>query len=54
MRAPKTAGFSEVFILGFGAVIGTSTQKLHARDPMVLNALITTKYIVKGKGATRE
>lgn len=39
---------------GFGAEIGISTQKLHVRGPMGLNALTTTKYIVKGAGQIRE
>ena len=38
---------------GFGAEIGISTQKLHARGPMGLRQLTTTKYIVNGKGQTR-
>ncbi len=38
---------------GFGAEIGISTQKLHARGPMGLEALTTYKYIVQGNGQTR-
>ena len=38
---------------GFGAEIGISTQKLHARGPMGLQQLTTTKYIVNGQGQTR-
>jgi glutamate-5-semialdehyde dehydrogenase len=38
---------------GFGAEIGISTQKLHARGPMGLQELTTTKYIVTGEGHTR-
>ncbi len=38
---------------GFGAEIGISTQKLHVRGPMGLDALTTTKYIIKGDGQTR-
>ncbi len=38
---------------GFGAEIGISTQKLHARGPMGLEALTSTKYIVQGNGQIR-
>lgn len=38
---------------GFGAEIGISTQKLHARGPMGLQQLTTAKYIVNGQGQTR-
>ena len=38
---------------GFGAEIGISTQKLHARGPMGLRELTTTKYIVTGNGQIR-
>ena len=38
---------------GFGAEIGISTQKLHARGPMGLRELTTTKYVVRGSGQTR-
>ena len=38
---------------GFGAEIGISTQKLHARGPMGLSELVTTKYIVEGDGQVR-
>ncbi len=39
---------------GFGAEIGISTQKLHARGPMGLEALTTIKYVIYGQGQTRE
>ncbi|WP_300562076.1 glutamate-5-semialdehyde dehydrogenase [Companilactobacillus sp.] len=39
---------------GFGAEIGISTQKLHARGPMGANELTTTKYLVNGNGQIRE
>jgi glutamate-5-semialdehyde dehydrogenase len=39
---------------GFGAEIGISTQKLHARGPMGLKALTTTKYIIMGNGQIRK
>ncbi len=45
--------FSDGGQFGFGAEIGISTQKLHARGPMGLKALTTTKYIVYGNGQTR-
>jgi len=38
---------------GFGAEIGISTQKLHARGPMGLNELTTVKYVVRGSGQVR-
>ncbi|HEY5697528.1 MAG TPA: glutamate-5-semialdehyde dehydrogenase [Acidimicrobiales bacterium] len=38
---------------GFGAEIGISTQKLHARGPMGLRELTTAKYVVRGNGQTR-
>ncbi len=38
---------------GFGAEIGISTQKLHARGPMALRELTTTKYLVTGSGQVR-
>lgn len=46
--------FSDGFIFGLGAEIGISTQKLHARGPMGLDALTTTKYFIKGDGAVRK
>lgn len=46
--------FTDGFEFGFGAEIGISTQKLHARGPMGLPALTSTKYIVRGTGQIRE
>lgn len=46
--------FTDGFEFGFGAEIGISTQKLHARGPMGLQALTTTKYIIFGNGQIRE
>ncbi len=46
--------FSDGFQFGLGAEIGISTQKLHARGPMGLGALVTYKYVVKGNGAVRK
>lgn len=45
--------FTDGFEFGFGAEIGISTQKLHARGPMGLKALTTTKYIIYGNGQVR-
>ncbi|MEG2440882.1 MAG: glutamate-5-semialdehyde dehydrogenase [Acetivibrio sp.] len=46
--------FTDGYEFGFGAEIGISTQKLHARGPMGLKALTTTKYIIYGNGQIRE
>lgn len=46
--------FTDGFEFGFGAEIGISTQKLHARGPMGLPALTSTKYIVRGTGQIRQ
>ncbi|MDD6572516.1 MAG: glutamate-5-semialdehyde dehydrogenase [Thermoflexaceae bacterium] len=46
--------FTDGFEFGFGAEIGISTQKLHARGPMGLKELTTTKYIIYGNGQIRE
>ena len=45
--------FTDGFEFGFRAEIGISTQKLHARGPMGLTALTTTKYIIYGNGQVR-
>ena len=46
--------FTDGFVFGLGAEIGISTQKMHARGPMGLSALVTWKYIIKGDGAIRK
>ncbi|MFK5883037.1 MAG: glutamate-5-semialdehyde dehydrogenase [Candidatus Izemoplasma sp.] len=46
--------FTDGVEFGFGAEIGISTQKLHARGPMGLNELTTIKYIIYGNGQIRE
>ena len=46
--------FTDGFEFGFGAEIGISTQKLHVRGPMGLEALTSTKYLVYGEGQVRE
>ena len=46
--------FTDGEVFGFGAEIGISTQKLHARGPMGLDALTTVKYRVWGEGAVRK
>ncbi len=46
--------FSDGFVFGLGAEIGISTQKLHARGPMGLSALVTEKYLIFGDGSVRK
>lgn len=46
--------FTDGFEFGFGAEIGISTQKLHARGPMGLEALTSTKYLILGSGQIRK
>lgn len=46
--------FTDGFVFGLGAEIGISTQKMHARGPMGLDALVTWKYLVKGNGSVRK
>ena len=46
--------FTDGEMFGFGAEIGISTQKLHVRGPMGLEALTSEKYVVKGNGQIRK
>lgn len=46
--------FTDGYEFGFGAEVGISTQKLHARGPMGLKALTSTKYVIYGNGQIRE
>jgi glutamate-5-semialdehyde dehydrogenase len=45
--------FTDGFVFGMGAEIGNSTQKLHARGPIGMRELTTTKYVVHGDGQVR-
>lgn len=45
--------FTDGAQFGLGAEIGISTQKLHARGPMALEEITTSKYVIKGNGQTR-
>ena len=49
-----STAFTDGGQFGFGAEIGISTQKLHARGPMGLAELTSTKYLVFGDGQIRE
>ncbi|MBA2239898.1 MAG: glutamate-5-semialdehyde dehydrogenase [Solirubrobacterales bacterium] len=46
--------FTDGFEYGLGAEVGNSTQKLHARGPIGLRELMTTKYVLRGEGQVRE
>ena len=46
--------FTDGFEFGFGAEVGISTNRLHARGPMGLRELTTYKYVVRGNGQVRE
>ena len=45
--------FTDGFEFGYGAEIGISTQKLHARGPMGLHALTSSKFFIYGNGQIR-
>jgi glutamate-5-semialdehyde dehydrogenase len=51
--ANVSTAFTDGAQFGFGAEIGISTQKLHARGPMALPELTTYKYLIEGEGQTR-
>ena len=51
--ANASTRFTDGFQFGFGAEIGISTQKLHARGPMALPELTTYKYLISGDGQVR-
>lgn len=46
--------FTDGFVFGLGAEIGISTQKIHARGPMGLEALTSSKYYINGNGQVRQ
>ena len=46
--------FTDGFEFGFGAEIGISTQKMHARGPMGLEQLTSIKYVIHGDGQIRQ
>lgn len=52
--ANASTRFTDGFEFGFGAEIGISTQKLHARGPMGLKELTSYKYVIRGNGQVRQ
>jgi len=46
--------FTDGYEFGFGAEVGISTNRLHARGPMGLRELTTYKYVIQGNGQIRE
>lgn len=52
--ANVSTAFTDGAQFGFGAEIGISTQKMHARGPMALNELTTYKYLIEGQGQVRK
>ena len=52
--ANVSTAFTDGAQFGFGAEIGISTQKLHARGPMALPEITTYKYLITGEGQTRK
>ena len=53
MYANCSTRFTDGFEFGFGAEIGISNQKLHARGPMGLTELTSVKYVINGDGQIR-
>ena len=51
--ANASSRFTDGFEFGFGAEIGISTQKMHARGPMGLREMVTYKYVINGSGQVR-